>query len=100
MTHFQLFARLGAAGLCATIAAALLAGCESMTTSIGKKIDYKSASSSPALEIPPDLSSPAYVVRGRRGARRRQDHRASAAQHRGASGARRLRALARREDVA
>ena len=60
MTHFQLFARLGAAGLCATLAAALLAGCESMTASIGKKIDYKSASSAPALEIPPDLSAPAY----------------------------------------
>src|SRR5215471_13253974 len=61
MTHFQRFARLGAAGVCATLAAALLAGCESqMTTSIGKKIDYKSASSAPALEIPPDLSSPSY----------------------------------------
>ena len=60
MTHFQLFARLGAAGLCATLAAALLAGCESMTTSVGKKIDYKSASSAPALEIPPDLSAPTY----------------------------------------
>ena len=60
MTQFQLFARLGAAGLCATLAAALLAGCESMTTSVGKKIDYKSASSAPALEIPPDLSAPAY----------------------------------------
>src|SRR5215472_1590187 len=61
MTHFQRFARLGAAGVCATLAAALLAGCESqMTTSIGKKIDYKSAASAPALEIPPDLSSPSY----------------------------------------
>ena len=50
-----------ALGLGAFVAAALLAGCEStMTTSIGKKIDYKSASGSPALEIPPDLSSPAY----------------------------------------
>jgi outer membrane protein assembly factor BamC len=38
-----------------------LAGCESMTFSVGKKIDYKSASNSaPALEIPPDLSTPAY----------------------------------------
>ena len=31
-----------------------------MTTSVGKKIDYKSASSAPALEIPPDLSAPTY----------------------------------------
>src|SRR5215813_1084274 len=38
-----------------------LAGCESMTFSVGKKIDYKSASnSSPSLEIPPDLTTPAY----------------------------------------
>ena len=44
-----------AAALC-TIA---LAGCET-TTSLGKKIDYKSASSTPSLEIPPDLRSPQY----------------------------------------
>jgi outer membrane protein assembly factor BamC len=37
-----------------------LAGCESMTFSLGKKIDYKSAASAPALEIPPDLTTPAY----------------------------------------
>src|SRR5271169_6255493 len=39
-------------------AVALLVGCQS--TSIGKKIDYKSAGSAPALEIPPDLTQPAY----------------------------------------
>jgi outer membrane protein assembly factor BamC len=88
MTHFQHFARLGTAGLCATLAAALLAGCEtSMTTSVGKKIDYKSASSAPALEIPPDLSTPGYDDRyatstasGAAAARRRQDDRASPTQ--------------------
>ena len=37
----------------------LLGGCET-TTSLGKKIDYKSTSSGPSLEIPPDLSTPAY----------------------------------------
>jgi outer membrane protein assembly factor BamC len=38
-----------------------LTGCESMTFSVGKKIDYKSASNSaPALEVPPDLTTPAY----------------------------------------
>jgi outer membrane protein assembly factor BamC len=37
----------------------LLAGCESMS-SLGKKIDYKSTSTSPALEIPPDLTTPQY----------------------------------------
>jgi outer membrane protein assembly factor BamC len=39
-------------------AIALLAACQ--TTSIGKKIDYKSAGSAPALEIPPDLTTPTY----------------------------------------
>src|SRR5436309_15695516 len=48
-------ATLGAAAL-----AALLGGCENMTMSLGKKIDYKSSSSAPALEIPPDLTTPAY----------------------------------------
>jgi outer membrane protein assembly factor BamC len=37
-----------------------LAGCESMTFSLGKKIEYKSATTAPALEIPPDLTTPAY----------------------------------------
>jgi outer membrane protein assembly factor BamC len=48
-------AAIGAAAL-----AALLGGCESLTTSLGKKIDYKSSSAAPALEIPPDLTTPAY----------------------------------------
>ena len=48
-------ATLGAAAL-----AALLGGCENLTMSVGKKIDYKSSSSAPALEIPPDLTTPAY----------------------------------------
>ncbi len=48
-------ATLGAAAL-----AALLGGCENLTMSLGKKIDYKSSSSAPALEIPPDLTTPAY----------------------------------------
>jgi len=39
---------------------ALLGGCETMTVSLGKKIDYKSTASAPALEIPPDLTTPAY----------------------------------------
>lgn len=46
----------------AAIAAALplvLSGCES-TNSLGKKIDYKSTSSAPALAIPPDLTTPQY----------------------------------------
>ena len=48
----------GSAGLLVLVAA-LLGGCDT-TTSLGKKIDYKSASSAPSLEIPPDLSAPTY----------------------------------------
>jgi outer membrane protein assembly factor BamC len=59
MWHLKSLERLGLAGLCATLIAMLVSGCET-TTSIGKKIDYKSASSSPALEIPPDLTAPSY----------------------------------------
>ncbi len=44
----------------ALVAIALLAGCETMTASLGKKIDYKSSGSAPALEVPPDLSTPTY----------------------------------------
>jgi len=55
-------APFGAVAACVLLGA-LLAGCESMTTSLGKKIDYKSTSSAPALEIPPDLSSPQYDQR-------------------------------------
>mgnify|MGYP001547426344 FL=1 len=38
-------------------AAAALSGCE---TSPGKRIDYKSVSNAPPLEIPPDLSTPRF----------------------------------------
>ncbi len=53
-------ARRAAAFAGAAALVLLLAGCESMTFSLGKKIDYKSATSAPALEIPPDLTTPAY----------------------------------------
>ena len=42
----------------AIVAIVALAGCES--TSITKRIDYKSDSRAPALEIPPDLNTPQY----------------------------------------
>ncbi len=48
------------AGLAIALAALALSGCETPTTSFGKKIDYKSVSSAPALEVPPDLKSPQY----------------------------------------
>jgi outer membrane protein assembly factor BamC len=50
-------ARVATLAACAAFA---VAGCESTTGSLGKKIDYKSVSSAPALEIPPDLTSPQY----------------------------------------
>jgi len=43
----------------ATVALALaLSGCESMN--LTKRIDYKSTSTGPALELPPDLTTPRY----------------------------------------
>ena len=51
----------GAAILTLAALAFVLAGCESMNmSSLGKRIDYKSASSSPSLELPPDLTTPQY----------------------------------------
>src|SRR5262245_26525719 len=41
----------------AVIAVLAIAGCESAPT---KRIDYKSDSRAPALEIPPDLNTPQY----------------------------------------
>jgi outer membrane protein assembly factor BamC len=52
------------AAIIAAVGAAFLAGCET-TTSLGKKIDYKSAGSVPALEVPPDLTTPTYDDRYR-----------------------------------
>jgi outer membrane protein assembly factor BamC len=49
-----------AAGAIAAVLAATLAGCETTTQGLGKRIDYKSTGSAPALEIPPDLSTPRY----------------------------------------
>ena len=43
----------------ATVALALaLSGCES--TNLTKRIDYKSTTTGPALELPPDLTTPRY----------------------------------------
>jgi outer membrane protein assembly factor BamC len=53
--------RNNAASLSAALACAalVLAGCESIGP-VGKRIDYKSTSAAPALEMPPELSSPRY----------------------------------------
>jgi outer membrane protein assembly factor BamC len=61
MRFFDLsWRRACVAALTTATIASLLAGCESMTMSLGKKIDYKSSGSAPALEIPPDMTTPAY----------------------------------------
>jgi len=53
-----------AAALCATVVVAtVLAGCETFggpTASLGKRIDYKTTGTAPALEIPPDLNTPGF----------------------------------------
>jgi outer membrane protein assembly factor BamC len=49
-----------ATAVAAAFAAVLLSGCETMSFDMGKKIDYKSAGSAPALEVPPDLTTPTY----------------------------------------
>jgi outer membrane protein assembly factor BamC len=46
--------------LAAAALTVLVAGCESMTGPLGKKIDYKSTGTAPALELPPDLTTPEY----------------------------------------
>ena len=57
MNRMMEFARPLAAWV--TIAALALAGCESIGP-VGKRIDYKSTSTTPALELPPELSQPRY----------------------------------------
>jgi outer membrane protein assembly factor BamC len=57
MNAFPISARLTALALVAL----LVTGCESLGIGpIGKRIDYKSASSAPSLELPPDLTTPQY----------------------------------------
>ena len=40
--------------------ALLMGGCSSNNVSLTKRIDYKTASSTPSLELPPDLTTPRY----------------------------------------
>jgi outer membrane protein assembly factor BamC len=54
--HSLLFRYAGAALACVAL---VLSGCESVGP-VGKRIDYKSMSSAPALELPPELSQPRY----------------------------------------
>jgi outer membrane protein assembly factor BamC len=52
--------KLGTLPLLIASLALLLVGCSSNNVSLTKRIDYKSASSTPALELPPDLTTPRY----------------------------------------
>ena len=54
------FTAYGARAVALVLVTALsLAGCESLAPT-GKRIDYKSATSAPSLELPPDLATPRY----------------------------------------
>jgi outer membrane protein assembly factor BamC len=57
--HAVLSSMSARAILAAACALLTLAGCET-GSSLGKKIDYKSVSTAPALEVPPDLTTPTY----------------------------------------
>jgi outer membrane protein assembly factor BamC len=58
LTH--MFRKSGIAPLLFAALALLLTGCSSNSISLTKRIDYKSASSTPSLELPPDLTTPKY----------------------------------------
>ena len=59
MPHLSFLRYRVPAALIVALLAVLLGGCES-TVSLGKKIDYKSTTTTAPLEIPPDLTTPAY----------------------------------------
>ncbi len=58
MAHMKF--RVPVHALAVVAALLVVAGCSSTTDSVTKKIDYKSATSAPALELPPDLTTPQY----------------------------------------
>lgn len=55
--------RAAARALAGAAMVVAIAGCETTSNPISKKIDYKSATSAPALELPPDLTTPQYDER-------------------------------------
>ncbi len=59
MRYPKLFETSVRVACAAVLAAFALAGCESMP-SLGKKIDYHTVGTAPALELPPELSAPQY----------------------------------------
>ena len=60
MLHFSFLRCRLPAALIVALLGLLLGGCETQSVSLGKKIDYKSATTTAPLEIPPDLTTPTY----------------------------------------
>jgi len=60
MLSTELLRRVSRAAISAAAAVVLLAGCDTLSLSLGKRIDYKSSASAPMLEVPPDLTTPSY----------------------------------------
>src|SRR5450755_384396 len=60
MLSTELLRRVSRVALSVAVAAALLAGCDTLGIQLGKRIDYKSSGSAPTLEVPPDLTTPTY----------------------------------------
>jgi outer membrane protein assembly factor BamC len=60
MSSTELLRSTVRAAISAAVAVAFLTGCDTLSFSVGKKIDYKSAGSAPMLEVPPDLTTPTY----------------------------------------
>ena len=52
--------KIGALPLLIASLALVLAGCSSNNIALTKRIDYKTTSSTPSLELPPDLTTPTY----------------------------------------
>jgi outer membrane protein assembly factor BamC len=60
MSKAKLLGCAARAAIAAAVAVTFLAGCDTLSLSLGKKIDYKSSGSAPMLEVPPDLTTPTY----------------------------------------
>jgi outer membrane protein assembly factor BamC len=60
MSMARMSRKPGALPLLIASLALVLGGCSSNNISLTKRIDYKTASSTPSLELPPDLTTPSY----------------------------------------
>jgi len=60
MSMARMSRKIGALPLLIASLALVLAGCSSNNVALTKRIDYKTTSSTPSLELPPDLTTPRY----------------------------------------